>query len=317
MDRRTLLAVPPALLLAGCAAATSGDAGRWRRLAEAAPFPGSYGFPVHVTPDGRFVALHPRGCWQSRDGAAWERAPLPVEGLNHSYLPIIQHRGEAWSLGTVRGDYTGFAIAPVIRRTDAYRAWTIIGTAPGLPPVVFPAVASFRGQLWLIGGFDGQRETTAIWSSADGLHWNRVVENAPWVPGGRGRTAVFRDRLWLIGNGPIDGAVQSEVWSTADGVAWRREAPRIADPQPYGYTPCVFDDRLWLVGANRAGGFGSGMLVSRDGRAWQPVEAPWSPRGLPAVWTDGRRMFLTGGKYSYPANGEPRFVYSNDVWAMS
>jgi hypothetical protein len=37
------------------------------------------------------------------------------------------------------------------------------------------------------------------------------------------------------------------------------------------------------------------------------------------VWSDGRRLFLTGGKYSLPdpATGEPRFVYSNDVWAMA
>ncbi|WP_299419446.1 hypothetical protein [Sphingomonas bacterium] len=41
-----------------------------------------------------------------------------------------------------------------------------------------------------------------------------------------------------------------------------------------------------------------------------------SPRGGVATWTDGRRLYLTGGKYSEERGGETRFIYSNDVWAM-
>jgi hypothetical protein len=129
---------------------------------------------------------------------------------------------------------------------------------------------------------------------------------------------VFGDRLWLIGGGTVDGPIMSEVWSSADGLSWRREAPKLADPQPFGYTPLVFDARIWLLGANRSGAFTSELLVSDDGRRWRPQRAPWSPRGAPAAWTTGERMFLTGGKYSRPGpEGEPVFVYSNDVWAMT
>ena len=46
------------------------------------------------------------------------------------------------------------------------------------------------------------------------------------------------------------------------------------------------------------------------------MRAPWSPRGGVATWTAGGRMFVTGGKFSRPVNGEPEFIYSNDVWAM-
>jgi hypothetical protein len=72
------------------------------------------------------------------------------------------------------------------------------------------------------------------------------------------------------------------------------------------------------VGANRNdGSFGNAVLVSDDGVTWQAQSAPWSPRGSVAVWIVGDKLFMTGGKYSYMKNGEPVFVYSNDVWAMS
>jgi hypothetical protein len=128
----------------------------------------------------------------------------------------------------------------------------------------------------------------------------------------------YRDRLLLIGGGRLDGPQANDIWSTPDrGLSWRRETARIAEPVAFGYAPVVFDERLWLVGANRSGAFTSEMLVSEDGRSFEAVRAPWSPRGGVAVWSTARRMFLTGGKYSYPEGGEPRFVYSHDVWAMA
>jgi hypothetical protein len=78
----------------------------------------------------------------------------------------------------------------------------------------------------------------------------------------------------------------------------------------------MFDGKLWLVGANRSGGFTSSMIVTANGRTWERIEAPWSPRGGVATWTDGARMYLTGGKYSREVGGEWQFEYSNDVWAM-
>jgi hypothetical protein len=59
------------------------------------------------------------------------------------------------------------------------------------------------------------------------------------------------------------------------------------------------------------------VLVSEDGANWREYPAPWSPRGGTAVWVAGDKLFMTGGKYSFTENGEIKFVYSNDVWAMS
>jgi hypothetical protein len=85
-----------------------------------------------------------------------------------------------------------------------------------------------------------------------------------------------------------------------------------------GGTPIVFDDKLWLIGANRGdGSFSNALYVSADGADWQEQSAPWSPRGGAVVWLFGDKLYLTGGKYSEAGNGEIKFVYSNDVWALS
>lgn len=315
LSRRTFVA---AIATTACARPESPQADsayQWTQLTRDAGFPASYNFPVHVLADGRFVALHPQGAWQSRDGAMWTQTPLPPSGLNSAYLGYAQHEGAAWALGLLRGNYLDFSVDPLIQRTADYAHWQSLGRATTLPQVVFYGLASFRSALWMLGGFDGTRHLADIWRSSDGVTWERVA-TAPWSPRTGAEAIVFRERLYLIGGGVIDGPQANDVWSSGDGVTWRRETRSIAPEEPFGFTPVIFDDRIWLVGANRSGRFESGMLVSDDGAAWRAQAAPWSARGGVAAWAHGGAMFITGGKASFTHGGEIEFVYSNDVWAM-
>jgi hypothetical protein len=162
-----------------------------------------------------------------------------------------------------------------------------------------------------------------VWNSADGIQWTRKSEKAAWSPRVVSTLVVFKERLWLIGGGVIDGEKEinpdsnKEVWSTADGVNWIRVKTNREQIGAWGGTPVVFDDKLWLIGANRDGNFASAVLVTDDGVTWREESAPWSPRGASAAWVSAGKLFMTGGKFSYMKNGETVFVYSNDVWAMS
>ena len=287
----------------------------WTELTDNAGFPPSYNFPVHVMADGRFVALHSEGAWQSQDGVSWAQTPLAPSGLNSAYLSYVQHDGASWALGLLQGNYQGFTIDPVVQRTADYAHWQILGRATALPQIVFYAVASFRGAMWMLGGFDGVRHLADVWRSADGMAWDRAA-TAPWSPRTGAEAIVFRDRLYLIGGGVIDGPQANDVWSSSDGLSWRRETEAIAPERPFGFSPVVFDNKIWLLGANRSGAFQSAMLVSNDGAAWQAQTAPWSARGGVAVWAYDGAMYMTGGKASFTRGGEIEFVYSNDVWAM-
>lgn len=317
LSRRSALA-GIAAGLTGCAAPSSAirpvTRYFWDRLPDA-PFPGAYNFQVIDVAGNRYVALHPQGIWSMDNHGVWTKEALPLSGTASPYLAHAA-MGGIWALGRMRGDYTDFTIDPLVQRTRDYRRWEVIGRPESLPRVIFYAHAPYR--LMICGGFDGKAETNACWRSDNGLDWHRLPD-APWSPRAGAKMVRFRDRLFLIGGGRIDGPQANDVWSTGDnGLSWRRETARIAAEVPHGYAPVVFDERLWLIGANRSGAFTSEMLVSADGRSFEAAHAPWSPRGGVAAWATWRRMYVTGGKYSAPdpATGEQRFVYSRDVWEM-
>lgn len=297
------------------AASADPAAYKWERLTEHAAFPPSYNYPIHVAADGRFVALHPRGTWVSRDGAQWTRTALPNSGTNSAYLSYVRHNGATYALGKLKGNYLKFQIDPVIQRTRDFEKWEQVGASSSLPHVVFYSATSFKGTMWIVGGYDGNAATSSIWNSQDGLVWTRVVDKAPWSARSGAKIVVFRDRMILIGGGIIDGAQANDVWSSGDGRTWIRETAQIGPERPMGQ-PVVYDNKLWLVGANRSGTFGSGMVVSDDAKTWRRQDAPWSPRGGVAAWTNGADLFVTGGKFSYEKAGQTIFVYSNDVWRM-
>jgi len=108
----------------------------------------------------------------------------------------------------------------------------------------------------------------------------------------------------------------NELWSSANGIEWSEMKTHL--PGKWAGTPVVFDGKLWMIGANRNNGsFSNALWVSDDGINWITRSAPWSPRGGVAVWQFGGKLYMTGGKFSETVGGEIKFVYSNDVWAMS
>jgi hypothetical protein len=226
-----------------------------------------------------------------------------------------------YALGTMQGIYTNMKLTSRISRTRDFKTWELLAAKSNLPERVFYGATVFKDKIWLFGGWDGKTYYNDAWNSADGVHWERAAEKAAWSPRNiSGSITVFKDKIWIVGGGVIDGEKTSnpdsdrEIWSSADGAGWARVV--VNTPRKLAGTPVVFDDKLWLAGANRGNGFESGMLYSDDGANWHELTAPWSPRGGVAVWVFNDKLFLTGGKYSYTENGQIRFVYSNDVWAM-
>jgi hypothetical protein len=293
---------------------------QWSRETDSAAFEGSYNFPVFVV-RGEMWAFHPRGGWSSRDGRRWVPSDLPASGLNTGYQHYLQFHDAVYALGTMSGNYLNLHLTSRIARTRDFKRWEVLAAESNLPARVFYGAVVFQDKMWLLGGFDGHTYYNDVWNSSDGVHWTRIAEHAGWSPRDADMVPVFKNRIWVIGGGVIDGQPEPnpnskrEVWSSADGVHWDKSPDRSG--AAWGGAPVVYDDHLWLIAANRNSTFAPSLLVTADGATWREESAPWSPRGAPAVWIFNQRLFMAGGKYSVMENGTQRFIYRNDVWSMS
>jgi hypothetical protein len=310
------------LLVSGLYAGTYSQPERttyqWSNLTRAASFPEGYNYPVFVFGDW-MVAMN-KGAWLSRNGKKWTKTELPESGLNSAHQKYLQFNGAIYALGSMTGNYERFSIDTTIRRTRDFRVWETVGKNTNLPKRVFYGAAVFQGKMWLFGGFDGRRYCNDVWNSADGIRWERVVENAPWSARMPAVVVAFNNKIWLMGGGVIDGETNAnplssqEIWISSDGKTWSRETT--SSDKKWGGAPVVFDGKLWLVGMNRGSNFASAVWMTQDGETWQEFAAPWSPRGAVAAWVHDGKLLMTGGKSSYTEKGEIKFVYSNDVWSM-
>lgn len=292
---------------------------RWSRVTTAADYPQGYNYPVYVF--GNWMVALNNGAWLSRDGRKWRKTDLPESGLNSAYQKYVQFNGAIYALGKLDGNYERFTVSTKIQRTKDFNKWETVAETSNLPQRIFYGAAVFGGKIWIVGGYDGKNYLNDAWNSPDGIHWTRVAEKTAWSPRVTG-LIVFKNQLWLLGGGVIDGHANpnpdsgKEIWISDDGSNWREI--KVNPTGRTGGTAIVFDNKLWMIGGNRNdGNFGNAYSVSDDGINWRPHSAPWSPRGGVAVWEFDGKLYMTGGKYSHTENGVVKFVYSNDVWALT
>jgi len=289
----------------------------WTKVTEHAPFPEAYNFPMFNIRNKLWV-FSGQGNWYSEDGKTWTKAELPAYGLRTGYQQYVQFSDAIFALGTMEGNYLNLKVGSRIAKTGSdLKKWEVIADQSELPARVFYGATVFAGKIWMFGGFDGKNYYNDVWNSANGVHWRRATEKAPWSARSNPTAIVFRNEIWLIGGGVIDGPMSDDVWRSADGVNWTRVAEKMGDKPVFGFSAVVYDGKIWLVGLNRNDGFRNAVLFSNDGVNWTEQKAPWTPRGGVATSVLNGRLFMTGGKYSVTENGNIRFIYSNDVWYMT
>ncbi len=89
-------------------------------------------------------------------------------------------------------------------------------------------VAVFKDRIWMLGGVqkyyfgDDNDLKNDVWSSVDGVHWERLTDKAPWSPRAYHQVVVHAGKLWVLGGGNYlpNYQVKNDVWSSSDGVHW-------------------------------------------------------------------------------------------------
>lgn len=267
--------------------------------------------------------------FQVNDRAAWR--PRDSSGE-------LVYRDQMWIFG---GWFDSYSPPPrdVWNSPDGKMWRRVTGEAPWRYSDL-PMTAVFRDRMWLFGGWtngriEGHGATSEVWSSADGKDWTLETSQPGWSPRLAAGTAVFRDRLWVLGgteNYYFGDAshLKNDVWSTADGKTWK-QATAAAPWSPRAYLQAAaFDGKLWVIaGGNYVPDYEARHDVwsSTDGENWECVteQAPFPPRLWHSVAVYRDHLWVLGGWSNQPSrnwgdvwysrNGKDwRELKSNIVW---
>jgi hypothetical protein len=116
-----------------------------------------------------------------------------------------------------------------------------------------------------------------------------------------GGSAVFKDRIWILGGGTYDTPqtptrkIHNDVWSSADDEHWQRHTAAAPwEPRQY-HEVAVFDNRLWVLEGyykdNR-----NDVWYSADGVTWHEVpRTPWKPRHAASVFVYDDALWMVAG----------------------
>jgi hypothetical protein len=259
----------------------------------------------------------------STDGRLWTQVtPVPsnLGWLNRVLHHTVTLDGRIW----VFGGQKIAGLTPEVPLDEALYndAWSsadganwVLETegAPWAPRGMIGGSVAFGGKLWLLGGgtYNTPRHPSRtyhndVWSSSDGVSWDRVVDQAPWPARQYHSVAVFDEKMWVLAG--YDGADRNDVWYSSDGVSWYELPNPTVDPPdlpPYeiwqrthAASVFVFDNALWMVP-------GIGEAVdARDREVWKLSRPPVRGLRFDAKQGTARDQARNGARSLRSSSGE-------------
>jgi hypothetical protein len=263
----------------------------------------------------------PRICnnevWSSADGVDWTLekpntfssekfdAESDWEGRHTAGYAVYKDR--MWIIG---GDANQGHYQSDVWCSEDGKNWRWVNHGQPVPwgPRVLHYAVAFGDRLWVMGGQTlppfapaAEQFFSDVWTSDDGVRWEKLPQPGWPARGMIGGSAVFKERMWVLGGGTYDtpGRPQrsfyNDVWSTADGVNWEchlEKAPWF--PRQY-HEVAAFDHRLWVLeGWN--GGNRNDVWYSEDGAHWHELpHTPWLPRHAASVFVYDNALWMVAG----------------------
>lgn len=246
---------------------SSTDGATWTEVNEQAPWEGRHtaGYAVHqdrmwIIGGDANQRHYQSDVWNSADGVTWDLVTDMVPWYPRVLHYTVAFRGKLWIMGgqTVPQFGGGEEVfySDVWNSVDG-RDWTkVADNCPWGPRGMIGGAAVFQDRIWILGG--GTYDTPTIptrefyndvWSSADGVHWDKVLDAAPWHPRQYHDVAVWDGRMWVMEGYHADGGNRNDVWYSTDGTNWY-ELPNTPWAPRHAASVFVHDDALWMVAGN-------------------------------------------------------------------
>jgi hypothetical protein len=200
--------------------------------------------------------------WNSADGRKWSRLHASVPWAPRVLHYTVVFRDRIWVIGGQT--MPGFVVGPPekfhrdIWTTEDGISWREIRPKEPYWPArgMIGGAAVHRGRIWILGGGTYDTPTTQtrrfyndVWSSPDGVRWDRHTEAAPWAARQYHEVAVWDGRLWVLEGYHQAGGNRNDVWYSADGVTWEELRGTPWKPR-HAASVFVHHGFLWIVAGN-------------------------------------------------------------------
>ena len=245
----------------------SKDGNRWIRTRRLAPWIHS-DFPMTVVFKNRMWIMggwfngrlpgHSAGraVWSSTNGNQWQKSNAKAGWSGRLAGAAVAFRGKMWVIGGTENYYFGDQKSlknDIWSSVDGIVWKCELEKAPWVPRA-YHRVVVFDDKMWLMGGGNYLPEYEAhhdVWSSSDGVIWNRETASAPWHPRIWFSSVVYRDRIWVLGgwsNHPPRN--WADVWYSRDGKNWNDLKTNTIWTPRHAHSTVVFNHKIIVAGGH-------------------------------------------------------------------
>lgn len=246
---------------------SSADGKAWKLVAKDAPWKHS-DLPMTLVHDNRmwFMGGWYKGrlpghsasseVWSSTDGSSWEQATMAAGWTPRIAAASVVFKNKMWILGGTENYYFGDdkSLKNDVWSSENGRDWKQATANAGWSPRAYHQAAVLGNKIYVFGGGNYVPKYHAVndvWSSEDGVHWTQVTDAAAWSPRLWFSTAVYRDKLWVLGgwsNNPSKN--WGDAWYSADGKTWHELKTETKWKERHEHSAYVFQDKLWIAGGH-------------------------------------------------------------------
>lgn len=220
--------------------------------------------------------------WASPDGERWEASELPADGGARLWAAASAKRTTVVA-GQAGADRRGPAVAYVAPPDAGFEL--VDDPVLDQPGLVINTLAGGTGGFLAVGARRSDPDKrTAVFHSDDGQQW-RALDGADDLLAEASGSVVGAAAMGpggLVMVGSIDGPSGriGVVWHSADGTTWAQAATFSGASDVAMNTVAVLRDGFVAAGHEEVDGLREPRVWrSRDGRAWEPVEAEFELLG--------------------------------------
>ena len=192
--------------------------------------------------------------WSSSDGSEWKQITENAAWSPRIASAIVVFKGKMWLLGGTENYYFGDSesLKNDVWYSSDGKTWNLATANAGWSPRAYHQAAVLNGKIYVFGGGNYVPEYFAfndVWSSEDGINWTQVSSGTPWHPRIWFSTAVYRNRIWIMGGWSNNPYINwPDVWYTEDGKNWEQLISQVSWKGRHEHSAFVFRDKIWVTG---------------------------------------------------------------------